>query len=49
MCAWFAMAVAAMMQSPMGMFLCRHFRRSVCLATVGVRFTICKPLAKSVS
>ena len=46
--AWLVMAVAAIMQSPIGMFLCWHLRSPACLAIVGVRFMICSPLVRSV-
>jgi len=45
--AWLVMAVAAMMQSPMGMSLCWHLMRPACLAMVGVKFWICSPLSMS--
>ena len=45
--AWFVMAVAAIMQSPIGMFLCWHLIRPACLAIVGVRFMIWSPLSVS--
>jgi len=46
--AWFVIAVATMMQSPMGMFLYWHLRSPACLAIVGVRFMICRSLMSSV-
>lgn len=45
--AWFVMAVAAMMQSPIGMFLYWHLSSPACLAIVGFRLCICRPVSIS--